>query len=73
MNEHGDFLNRLSQNPLSSLSDSDKQEEIHLIITYPIMKSWELLDRVNIVRWKTIQAAKDRLRDYRPGIKIEEE
>lgn len=47
-------------------------EEIHLIIKYPIMESWERLDCVEDVRWKTVQAIKDVALNLWPGITVEE-
>lgn len=49
-----------------------RTEEIHLIITYPIMKSWERLNCVDSVRHKTIAAVKDLIDGFWPGAKVEE-
>lgn len=47
-------------------------EEIHLVITYPIMESWKRLNCVDSVRHKTIEAVKDLMDNFWPGAKVEE-
>lgn len=74
MTKYGDVSNWLSRNPVKSEKNKSVRatEEIHLIITYPIMESWEKLGVVDSVRWKTISAVKDLIEGFWPGARVNE-
>lgn len=47
-------------------------EEIHLIIKYPIQESWEYLNIVESVRYRTIEAIKDTALNLWQDVTVEE-
>lgn len=56
----------------TSNAENKKVEEIHLIIRYPIMESWERLNCVDSVRWKTVQRIKEVATNLWTGTTVEE-